>query len=194
MAKKSSLFVATTDTPRNAYVRWMDPYRDSAIARGFKEAADAVVDHAAAQSRHPDQYLFPIGFLYRHCLELKLKRLCKLGEDLTSLQVPSGILRSHSLTGLWLHLRPMIEKVWPSGDPRELDSVNAVLREFQEVDPTSQGFRYDVDTQGQENLRGLPESITLDHLREVIDRTFALLDGCEAGFEECLSAMRGTQR
>src|SRR5689334_18233937 len=46
----------------------------------FKLAADMILDaHLAANGSHNDILLFPVLYLYRHCLELKLKDLLLLG-------------------------------------------------------------------------------------------------------------------
>ena len=46
----------------------------------FKLAADMILDaHLAAKGSHNDILLFPVLYLYRHCVELKLKDLLLLG-------------------------------------------------------------------------------------------------------------------
>ena len=50
-------------------------------AEAFKIAADMILDshEAAVKGPHHDALLYPVLYLYRHCLELKLKDLVLLG-------------------------------------------------------------------------------------------------------------------
>ena len=50
-------------------------------ASAFKIAAEILIDACESNSRvnHPDELFFPISYLYRHCIELKLKDLLRVG-------------------------------------------------------------------------------------------------------------------
>ena len=49
-------------------------------AEAFKLSADMILDaHQSAKGPHRDTLLFPVLYLYRHCVELKLKDLIFLG-------------------------------------------------------------------------------------------------------------------
>ncbi|HEX2839513.1 MAG TPA: hypothetical protein VHN77_15455 [Phycisphaerales bacterium] len=187
MSIHNRAFKATIQSPRNAFVRWMDPDREAGIASGFKEAGDAVVDHAMSQIRHPDCFLFPIGFLYRHALEVQLKVLCRVGCKLYDEEPPKAI-ETHHLRSLWQSVRRYIELVWPQGDKSVLDQAEALILEFDTVDPLAQSFRYERDKKGQLQLARLPESVTLETLRSAVHDVFEFLDGCEMGLSEELSA------
>jgi hypothetical protein len=92
----------------------------------------------------------PIGFLYRHALELHLKDVVISGQKLLEKQgkafsAPGKILNStqHSLLELWKAVKRMhAELGW---DDEGLDRYEQLITQFHEVDERSFGFRYPVD-------------------------------------------------
>lgn len=191
--KQEVTFTATEQSTRNAFVRW-NPYREAEIADGFKEAADAVVAHALEQPSHPDRFLFPIAFMYRHSLEVELKILHRKASHLTTTPLPNKGLNTHDLVRIWQLVRRMIEQVWPQGNRQELDRVEQVIRDFQDADPRAQAFRYEVDTKGEENLKAFPDAIAIDSLRDVVTKAYELLDGCEMGIDHYLDLVAQMER
>jgi hypothetical protein len=174
----------------------MDPYRENTIANGFKEAADAVIAHASENPRHPDQFLFPVGFLYRHALEVKLKRICRMAATLHNVTPPSGLLHQHGLAQLWRFAKPLIVQTWPKARPEdvaELDFAERVIDEFDQIDSNAQAFRYVTDRKGKENLTAFPDQVTLEHIQQTISTVYELLDGIDMGLEDYLSALLESQ-
>jgi hypothetical protein len=66
-----------------------------------------------------------------------------------------------------------------------LDAAGDVLKQFEARDRESFVFRYPVNKLGEPSL---PESerINIGKVAEVANGVFALLDGCDSGFDECL--------
>src|SRR2546422_1071238 len=88
--------------------------------------------------------VFPITFLYRHYLELRLKTLIWDG-DATDGQPARRLDNEHGLMRLWRQLRPTIER-WFSDCPQpEVDTVEGVLGQFDDLDFKSQAARYPTD-------------------------------------------------
>ena len=138
---------------RNAYVGDRNQ-TNRFYARGFVEAADALVD--IALTKNPalnDQFFSPVCFLYRHASELALKGLIQQAENVINLRGHAGdacnprnlaevekeLANTHSLECLlrWLdkRLRDLIGQVLPA------DVRNAIL-ELHSRDPNGQTFRY----------------------------------------------------
>ena len=118
-------------------------------AEAFKTAADMIIDsHQAAQrTPHRDELFFPVAFLYRHCLELKLKDLIWIGihRRFFSRAKVKPVLDQHNLAKLWTLVRRLLEDRWPNADPGPLRGIEAVINQFHEADPSGQVFRYERD-------------------------------------------------
>ena len=124
-----------------------------------------------------------MAFLYRHCLEVKLKDLIWIGIDRRFFQKAKvkGVLDQHNLAKLWTLVRRLLEDGWPGADPGPLRGIEAVVNQFHEADPSGQVFRYerDKDTLKQHRHEKLPEYINLATLRRTMDAVYNLLDACE---------------
>lgn len=147
--------------------------------------ADLLVQHVLDTHRDQDFLIYPIIFLYRQFIELRLKELIKDGSRL--LDRPKGIPMHHNILNLWNDCRIFLEEVWPDGDSEELDSVECCIKEFAEIDPKSMAFRYPIDKDGTPSLPEELRHINIRNLGEVMQRLGSLLDGCDTGISEMLS-------
>ena len=96
------------------------------VARAYKDTADKLVEQALS-CQEPHLYDYPILFNYRHMLELYLKIILddrkkarRLGHDLVAL----------------------VEAVETKLSRKASEWVRSRLREFSEIDPSSDLFRY----------------------------------------------------
>lgn len=156
---------------------------------GFKEAADLVIEQYSRDTGPPyrDQLLFPVCFLYRHYLELKMKQLLRLGERLQLVTVSEKkIWGSHDLGRLWGKAKELISARWPDADETPVNVVEAVINEISQVDPSGQTFRYDVSSKGEYHFDAIPETVDLRNMRKTMDGVFHFLDGCCMDFSETL--------
>ena len=162
---------------------------DWAIAEGFKEAADKVVDDLASGKNleHPDKFFFPVAYLYRHSLELYLKGLVWDGMELGILEKDDKIrdlLGSHNLNTLWHRGRFVLEEVWPDGDPADLAAVERIILQFHRLDKSGSTFRYSKDKKGESYSERFPQRVDLERLRKVAEGLFSFLNGCRHGLGE----------
>jgi len=80
---------------------------------------------------------------------------------------------------LWNTARPLLLRIEP-GSEGDLDNVGASIERFAESDPTSQAFRYPVDTEGKPSLPTDLRHINLRKVKEVVDRLGGLLEAADA--------------
>lgn len=146
----------------------------SLYADGYKKAADIIVQKVAETGWDQDYLVYPVCFLYRHYIELRLKELIDLGRRLFNSN--RGFPETHRIDALWSECRPLLEKAFPRGDKTDLDAIQACIHEFASVDPKSESFRYPKDKEGKPTLDGLKE-IELRNLGRVMNRLAGLLDG-----------------
>ncbi len=163
----------------NACVNYM-PDHIWAYATGYKEAADVLVAKALEKRYHLDTFVYPILFLYRHYLELRMKELIKSGNS--AISKPVRVPNDHRLDNLWGVCRRILLEVWPDGD-EYLRSTDKCIREFSKIDPTSEAFRYSRLRRGQKSLQGVTH-INLRKIRDVMEEVSALLDGASYGIDE----------
>lgn len=130
---------------------------------GYRRAAVALFE-SAVESNTPDYVVLPMAFLWRHHVELALKDIIAAGRLLA--EEPWGFPAHHRLIDLWNEARPHIIQC---GDPDapELDHVEANLREFERIDPWSDGFRYPLNRdRTARSLPNAPEYVNLAVLHE----------------------------
>lgn len=165
-------------------------------AAAFKTAAETIIEacETGPRASHPDELFFPVAFLYRHCFELKLKDLIRVGICLRFFQ-PDDMewtSKAHGLAQLWTPVRRLLINEWPDEDPTPLLATEAVIHELHEADPTGQVFRYDRDTEGDPHRHEkLPEFVSLGNLRSTFDNVYAFLECCESCLRDNLSGWNG---
>jgi hypothetical protein len=172
----------------------------------FKLAADMILDaHLAAKGSHNDILLFPVLYLYRHCVELKLKDLLLLGirtrffDEAAADKIideDEGIIGQHRLCALWNKVRDFLAHSYPNDT--QLKVAESMINELHEIDKDGQTLRYDRvkdtlqlrrpkyrhlgDTQ-QHPVYNIPETIDIANLRQSMDCLYAYL---KSGYEGIL--------
>ena len=155
-------------------------------AMGYKRAGDILVQYVADNNWDHDFLVYPIAFLYRQYLELRLKELIFVSSRL--LDQDARILKTHNLVSLWRQARPNIEAVWPDSETKgQLNAVEDRLKELCDIDSGSYAFRYPEDGKGTTTLTGMVH-INLKQLRDVIQGISHILDGSSIGMGEYLNA------
>jgi len=164
-------------TPHTVLLReYLDQEGDEGNIIAFKEAGDELVDFVARGEKYRwfEVFLRPIGFLYRHYLELELKYWIK--------EIKGNQLKGHDLRCLWFKLKALIEPYCESQVGQEmLSEVEEVILIFDEYDPTGEGFRYTRTMKGAETLRNVPSRIDVKKVKILIERVsnfFTGLDSC----------------
>jgi hypothetical protein len=188
-AKKASFgtFSDVGNTYRNCHLDWWGVDTPTSIANGFKAVADLAVTQSIEDQRHPDFFFRPIAFLYRHYLEVQLKRLVQLGGKLVQAPIPADALETHDLMRLWKVTKQIFGRVWEGADTSYLTPVDEVIADFHNLDINGQAFRYYTDRKGTPQLQNAPRVVSLPHLRERMDEVYDVLTGCETGIQHYLS-------
>lgn len=175
-----TLFTEAEDWQYNARLHGSHDKWD-AYATGYKEAADILIERVLSDRMWMDMLVYPIVFLYRHYLELRLKELVISGSQL--LDEDAGNIHGHSLIYWWKEARKIFEKVWPDDEKADLDSVENCILQFASKDSGSDSFRYPVNTKGEKTLDGL-NLLNLRQFKEAMSRVAALLEGASSAILE----------
>lgn len=182
------LFVETEDWWMNARLDWYHNPSELYTA-GYKEAADALVDVVASRKGSADSLIFPIVFLYRQYLELRLKSLLQDGRRLLDQKHKKE--PEHQLLNLWHPVKEILEKIWPDGDVARIQAVDSLIKQFEEADPRSTSFRYPKKLDGGKAVDLKEQRISLRNLAKVIGAMSILLDGAADGISEYQSYKDG---
>ena len=155
----SSLFVEPTDdTPQEARASgevlgdrsWM-----SVRPHVFKTAGDFIIQSliSGGDGGMRGPHLFTILYLYRHCIELRLKEILSQGigrRVLTETDVTQTAMQRHSLGRLWECTEPFF--VDCPDLVEALPAAKCLVLELDSIDPDGQTLRYAFDRKGADNL------------------------------------------
>jgi HEPN domain-containing protein len=175
------LFMSDADWLNNACINQKVTHDLDLFAEGYKTAGDALVRNVVESCSHQDTLVYPIVFLYRQHIELRLKEIIR--EGLSLLDEGQDFPKTHRLDRLWPTVKEIIEKLWPDEDVEQFGIIGHVVDEVSALDPESMSFRYPEDKCGNNPLSGLTH-INLRHLSEMIDEVYNLLFGVSAAISE----------
>jgi len=128
--------------------------------KGYLDAANELVASLEAlQGRRGkvDFYVYPIAFLYRHHIELSIKRLYLM--VCHYLGTKPTLITSHTLLNNWQDFKANLLVAAQNNDmmtdtQQFVTQVEAKLNQFVTLDRSSMTFRYPVDKDGQSLLAG----------------------------------------
>lgn len=132
---------------RSVFDRW------GLYVDGYLAAADALVTICTSRApRAPwgvpgyDSLLYPILFLYRHHLELRLKEVIRYAAK----ESPGP---SHGLLALWDRARHVYSNADAWADGACAAACRSLICELDSIDPNSQAARYPYSVRGNQTLQ-----------------------------------------
>ena len=162
----------------NARLGWAlsNPRDMTGYIVGYKDAAEALFQHAKTVGAIPDFLLFPIAFMWRHAIELSLKEIVAIGRVVDGR--PWGFPEHHRLGDLWREAKPYVIRAGPPDhEGPEVANVEENILELEGIDPSAQGFRYPVARNGDPGLKDAPTLLSLRLLHEAMQAVTNLLEG-----------------
>jgi len=144
-------------------------------ADGYQTGALKLIDRAlsSSSSHERDELLYPIVFLLRHYIELRLKELiqalnyCLKREN----NFPTG----HNLDFLWRAFKYKYEELGEDVSSNHFHNMTRLMNELHEFDPLSMAFRYPVDKDGLKTQKVV--SLNLVNLKDTFIRMSFMFDG-----------------
>ena len=155
---------------------------------GYKISAELVESELINNKTDRDFLIYPLIFLNRHYLELKLKEIIIEGNNLINNKnvIPKG---EHNILKLWNETLFTLNNIW-SDFQQPPDSIVYKIQELHLIDLKSFSFRYPIDINGNENLKFI-EKINYkvfvsefkeikDYLENIADAIYVIKEGqCE---------------
>jgi hypothetical protein len=183
-----------TDPYLNACINWT---LDSSglYCEGYFDGASRLVSELKQNNMGIDSLVYPIAFLYRQYLELKLKYMIRDSRLLLGEQ--GSFPTHHNISALWCTVNGNILKIIKDVDPSlsnhipksELKAVKGLIDDFSEYDPDSMAFRYPTGKGGGKHLDGL-KYVNLELLESQMLELKVLLDK----FDMAIDYLRDLQR
>ena len=169
---------------KNWFREYCEQIGDRRQEQGYLKAADELVDKLIHQPdayhRDRDGLSYPILFIYRHYLEISLKRVIRVYMSLDCSHVNfSRILDGHNLSSLWARVSSFMEKYYPDFHRcKGVKILDAVVKWFHCFDPDSYVSRYSHTTQrrGRKRTRTLIPPFNPAVLRKNMREVARLLD------------------
>lgn len=138
--------------------------------------------------RYQDALVFPICFLYRQYIGLRLKEIIKSGRSL--LDENGSFSQHHRIQNLWNLVVTIINKVFSEElEPLDLSISSHVITEFSKLDPDSFAFRYPIDKSGENSLDGI-RHINVRRLADYINAFAGIMDVATTGISVYLDHKR----
>lgn len=191
--KGDKLFAPDIDLQLNASMNVSLPWDPCSVwypyVEGYMRAADLLVktlteDPIRCRTVGVNYLVYPIGFLYRHHLELRLKYIILESAELYDgvIVEEKKLLRSHDLSWLWEQYKRVIE-VCLAGSDSEFQAVEKCIKEFCDIDK-GYGFRYPVDKHNNPSLPNVPLLVNIRHLANTVAKIANYLDCAQTALQE----------
>jgi hypothetical protein len=182
------------DSKNDARVNVMGGHSQYVYPDGYLLGARYLVERIATP-RDKNVLVYPIIFLYRHHIELVLKRLISRAPYLINRSLTDSEkkhLATHRLDYLWGDLKPMLSAIWEAAgwqklDAQDIGGVDAYVSQLVEVDLKSFSFRYAQSKEGESSLPSDLKHINMRHFAEMMDRLANYLDDIDTA-TDCLKS------
>jgi len=175
-------FKRSDDQYRNASIDHHGHDRLVMMMKGYKRAADLMVEKSTETNYDRDCLVFPIIFNYRQFIELSLKYLISTYGPSVGIDANWN---SHNIDFLWSKFLKVIEGYGVEDPDQTNPIVGNIVAEFAKVDPKSFSYRYPVDTHG--NLIPIAhDELDLGALADVMEGVDGYFTGCD-GYLDSLS-------
>ena len=154
--------------------------------QGYFLAAENLANAMVATRQSLPIQTYPLLYLYRHAIELCLKHFG------TKMQLAFGrykqFRKSHYLIDVWRVIRPYIRHLpSPGNEPRLISFANEVIRQFTEIDPYGEEFRFPYSLKGELHLKNT-DSINLEALTISMNRLRRCFDIWEKATDDFIEA------
>jgi hypothetical protein len=142
-------------------------------ADSYQTGALNLIDMALNDKMLRDYHIYPVVFLIRHYLELRMKELIQ-GLNYC-LNQNREFPKHHDIQNLWGEFKKVYTEIGENPNDTTFQTVDELIKEMSFFDPISMAFRYPVDKKGEKTQK--LEYINLTNLKETFIRVSFVLDG-----------------
>jgi len=163
------IFTPGHNWKENACINFMDDNWDL-YGDGYERAIELLFEAKTTRIYHYDRdsLIYPIAFLIRHFVELRLKSIIK---HLIKLRKKIDFPESHNLEKIWQTVKKSLEEFLPNTN-NSLNDLEQIINEIHIVDPLSIEFRYPEKKKGKGG-KSLPRQEKINYIN--LENAFNLL-------------------
>ncbi len=162
------------------YNAWLDHInRDYGYIEGYRRSADILVNYIQDKTVDQDILIYPIVFLYRHHIELRLKELIKEGRSLLGKDYKK--YEKHNIDFLWRECKKISKEIEPESE-KNFQSIEKVIKDLHKIDKGSFNFRYSTDKKGNRSIDPELKIINIKEFSKSINEAICLLEGASCQF------------
>jgi hypothetical protein len=162
-----------------------------AYKEGYRRGSEILARYVDENARDQDFLVYPIVFLYRHHIELALKRIITRAPyliDRPLSEKEKQHLGKHRLDLLWNDLKPMMDEIckttgWRVPPSTDIEGIDDYIRQLSEIDADSFSFRYAQSKKGTRSLPSDLRHINLRHFAEMMERLASYIGGIDDSTE-----------
>ena len=149
---------------------------------GYIRATEIISEYVLDKQVEQDILVYPLLFLFRHCLEISMKSIISSGSRIIGTSASS--LHTHDLLSTWKDCKAVLGKLWPDRDSaRIMELCDEVIKQASILDSGSFNFRYPLDKAGKITLEGY-RHINIRQFTENVGEVVYFLDGAVLGISE----------
>lgn len=146
---------------------------------GYRRGAQILAEFSVGRTYETNVLVFPILYLYRHTIELHLKRIIPVAARLVDLPLKPEELKllaerpTHRLDKLWSMFKPRLAQMLKNKQcevsDEEVKGIDSYIRQMSEVDEASVSFRYASSKDDEPHLGNLGH-INIVRITEMLER------------------------
>lgn len=174
--KKSDKFLEGSNNLNDSFLNRSISTNETLIPEAYMNAAIILLQIVIMTNSNGirDGIIYPALFSFRHYLELTMKDSLNHFSQSSKL-VKEVCDREHNLKNLWKSLLPYI------GSGEDVDIMQKLIYEVNNIDPTSETFRYpyEIDEKGYRELPNIDQTRLNDviRLKRVMLKMYQFMDG-----------------
>lgn len=172
LSKSDNLFKEESFSSPSA---WIANPADKKIiySEGYKNAALLMMQKCRESESSNNILVYPLVFLFRHFLELRLKELIVVSKELANPDIKLEM--NHNIMKLWNQFKMQLLTIEPkTTDEEELKNIERLLNEYHQIDSNSQSFRYPTDKNDTPSLN--LNTIDLENFSNVMEKIMEFFD------------------
>lgn len=182
--KGDVLFKSDNDWHNNACISSYE-WSEHGYVQGYKDIADLACENLLNGNGTLDTLVLPICYSYRHYIELSLKGIIYSIYQIEGTEM--GVPSHHKIDALWKIVYPAVKRIREDAPKEELKTLGRLIKEFSNLDPNAEEFRYSTTKDKSKKTKWSLEKISLINIRnlyEVMSRVGHLLSSTESAVEE----------
>ncbi len=182
--KEDVLFKIDNDWHNNACINTSHE-SDCAYIQGYKDIADLACENLINGNGTLDTIVIPVCFNYRHYIELTLKGIISMIYYIE--QSRNNVPAHHRIDELWNICFAGVVRIRDDVPKEEMKTLGKLIKEFSELDPKGEEFRYSLTKDKNKNIKRSLNSINhinIRNLYEVMGRIDYLLSCTDSAISE----------